>query len=515
MDSIKKIDGISKKISNADATTDSRATVIDLIPSVASPRETTKHPGRLFRAILYITIFCLTGGVVFTSGIIVSKQSSMSWLDNLPIFRQIKNMAESADRQLKGEDRDRVNILLLGMGGKNHDGGYLTDTIMLASLEPSTKKVALVSIPRDLAVPIENYGWRKINSVNAYAEKENPGSGGLAISQAVSKILNTPIDYYVRIDFQGFINIVDELGGVDVNVENTFDDYSYPVLGQEDAADYDSRYEHLHIEKGWQHMDGALALKYARSRHAAGAEGSDFARAKRQQNIIEAVKDDLLSANILFKPKMITDIIGQVQEHFATNLQIWEVVKLWDLFGDIKKENIVNRVMDTGPNGLLVNTVGEDGAYLLQPRSGDFTEIQYFVNTIFSQGPNDVVSVVEQERATVEVRNGTWINGLASKAALDLEKLGFTVVRIGNHSDQRFEKTVVYDLTYGEKKRSLGLLKEKLAAEVAYSLPEWLIAEIAADNAKEKNPIKPDFIIILGHEADQSQSGRENQEVKQ
>lgn len=514
MDSLnKKMDSLSKKSESA-GTSDGNNAVINLIPKTVSKEEKAK-PNRFFRISLYLIIFLLTGGVVFTSGIIVSKQSSTSWLNNIPIFSQIKNLAESADRQLKGEDRDRINILLLGMGGKNHDGGYLTDTIMLVSLEPSTKKVAMVSIPRDLAVPIENYGWRKINSVNAYAEKENPGSGGLAISQAVSKLLDVPVDYYVRVDFQGFINIVDELGGVNVNVENVLDDYSYPVMGKEDATPYASRYEHLHIEKGWQHMDGAMALKYARSRHAAGVEGSDFARAKRQQKIMEAVKDNLLSMNVLFKPKMITNIIGQVQEHFSTNLQIWEVVKLWELFGDVKKENITNRVLDTGADGMLVNTTGEDGAYLLQPRSGDFTEIQYFVKTIFSQGPEDVVSVVEQEHASIEVRNGTWINGLATKEALDLEKLGFTVVRIGNHSDQRFEKSIIYDLTYGEKKRSLDLLKEKVNAEIAYGLPEWLVTEIASDNSKEKNPIKPDFILILGHEADQSQSGRENQEVKQ
>lgn len=458
----------------------------------------------------YLGVFLFTILVVFTSQIVVSKQSSTSWLDKVPGFKQVRYLAESADQQLKGEDHDRINILLLGMGGKNHDGGFLTDTIMLVSLEPSTKKVAMVSIPRDLAVPMENMGWRKVNNVNAFAEKENPGSGGLAVSQALSKILNTPIDYYIRVDFQGFINIVDELGGLDVYVENDLDDYSYPVMGREDATPYESRYEHLHIEKGWQKMDGSLALKYARSRHAAGAEGSDFARAKRQQKIMEAVKDKMLNMTVFFKPTMITNILEQLEEHISTNLKVWELVKLWSGYKDVKKENITNRVIDNGPNGLLEASISSEGAYILSPRSGDFAEIQYFVNTIFQPEPEDVKTTVMNEQPAIEVRNGTWVNGLASKIALDLEKIGFNVIRIGNNSRQEYQRSVIYDLSSGEKLKSLEVLKQRTGANIAYELPDWLVAEIKADVKNEKSPIQPDFILILGQNADKSQSGGEN-----
>jgi LCP family protein required for cell wall assembly len=476
-----------------------------------TPEMPPKKPGRrFFKLLVYLFIFSLTASAVFTSQIIVSKQSSTSWLDMIPGIKQIKSLAESANQQLKGEDRDRINILLLGMGGKNHDGAYLTDTIILASLEPSTKKVALISIPRDLAVPLDNMGWRKINNVNAFAEAETPGSGGLATSQAVSKVLNQPIDYYIRLDFDGFINIVNELGGLKIEVENTLDDYSYPIMGQEDAYPYESRFEHLYIEKGLQKMDGELALKYARSRHAAGVEGSDFARARRQQKIIEAVKNKVLDMTVFFKPTMVANILGQLNEHVSTNLKVWEIVRLWNDFKSIEKENIITKVIDNGPNGLVTDSITAEGAYILSPRSGDFAEIQYFVNTIFTAPPEDVKTQVQSERATLEVRNGTWVNGLASKTALDLEKLGFNVVRLGNNSGQQFQKSVIYDLSYGAKPKSLAVLKQKTNANVAYALPDWLVNEIENDLADEKNPVQPDFLLVLGQDADKSQSGSVN-----
>jgi len=472
----------------------------------------TKKKKRNVKPIIYISIFIITGMAVFTSQVLVSEQSSSSWLYNLPLVKQIRHLAESADRNLKGEGKGRINMLLLGMGGRRHEGGYLTDTIMIVSLDIEAKKVALVSIPRDLVVPAEDRGWIKINHINAYAEADTEDSGGLAISQAVSDVFSIPIDYYIRLDFDGFINIVDELGGLKVLVENTLDDYSYPIMGMEEAEPYEARYEHLHVEEGWQKMDGDLALKFARSRHGIRGEGSDFARAKRQQKILEAAKNKILSMSILLKPKMISNIINEYNEHVSTNLKVWEIIKLWDLFKNIDKEHIINKVIDNSPNGLLIDSISEKGAYILSPRSGDFAEIQYFINNIFSDAPQEDKIRVLNERATVEVRNGTWINGLASKTALDIEKYGFIVVRIGNSRRQNFEKSVIYDLTYGEKMESLTILKNKTNANIAFSLPEWLVEEISNELENEKNPIQPDFILIIGRDADITESGIENTE---
>jgi len=476
-------------------------------------RPTKKKKNKLkffIKLFSFLFIFLMVLFIVFSNKIITSDQDSQSWIDKIPIIGQIKHLVESADKQLKGEERDRINVLLLGMGGKNHEGGYLTDTIMLASLEPSTRKISLLSIPRDLTIPMEGMGWRKINNINAYAEFKNINSGGLATSQALSDVLNIPIDYFVRLDFNGFINIIDELGGIKVEVENNLEDFSYPVMGMETAEPYESRFEHLYIAKGLQKMDGELALKYARSRHAAGIEGSDFARARRQQKILEATTNKLLSKNILFKPRLISNIIDEFKEHINTNLKIWEIVKLWSIFKDVEKENIINKVLDNGPGGLLVNMQGEDGAYLLFPRSGDFAEIQYLVNNIFSDAPPEKKSEVVIEKASIEIRNGTWINGLASQVALDVEKYGFDIIRIGNCSKQNFQKSVIYDLTYGEKIKSLTVLKEKINANISFSLPQWLQDDIKKELINETDPIMPDFILILGQNADTSKSGIEN-----
>ncbi|MFH1255516.1 MAG: LCP family protein, partial [bacterium] len=422
--------------------------------------------------IFFFVIYCLFS---FNRN---SDEKSSSWFYNLPIINQIKHLVESADSKLKGEANDRINILLLGIGGKNHDGGLLTDTIILASLKPSEKKLSLLSIPRDLAAPIENMGWKKINSVNAYAEMKNPGSGGLAISQTISDIFQIPVDYYLTIDFTGFEKIIDDLGGVEIDVENSFDDYKYPILGNEDAP-WDQRFEHLHIEEGKQTMDGKTALKYTRSRHAYGIEGSDFARSKRQQKVLEAVKEKVASLNILFKPTMISKIISHINENYSSNFKIWEMVKLWGLVNDMENKNISNRVLDNSPSGLLVDTIGLDGAYLLSPRSGDFSEIKYLVNDIFNEAPSDDKKKVTADQAAVEIRNGTWINGLANKMALDLEKYGFNITRVGNTSQKNFEKSVIYDLTYGEKIQALSILKNMANANVALGMPQWLIDDLA------------------------------------
>lgn len=475
-------------------------------------KEIRKKPRLLIKSVSFLLTFIFIAFFIFTSQVIVSNQKPSSWISRIPIINTLKNLAESADKALKGEQRERINILLLGMGGRQHEGGYLTDTIILASLDLENKKVAMVSIPRDMAIPVEDKGLLKINSINAYAENENPDSGGLAASQAVSDILNIPIDYYLRVDFEGFVNIIDELGGIKINVENTLDDYRYPIKGMEDAEDFESRYEHLYIEKGWQQLDGETALKFARSRHAYGIEGSDFARARRQQIILESVKNKLISIHTLFNPSRIGEIIGEANNHISTNLKTWEVIKLWNDFKDVSKDEIINKVLDNSPNGLLVDTIADSGAYILSPRSGDFSEIQYMINNIFSDAPVEAKNVVVEEGATVEIRNGTWINGLASQTALDLEKYSFNVIRVGNSSKQNFQKSVIYDLSYGEKEESLTVLKKVLNANVSFGLPDWLVADLENDLKDEKNPVQPDFLVILGQEADESLSGTENQE---
>ncbi|MFW5888468.1 MAG: LCP family protein [Patescibacteria group bacterium] len=474
-----------------------------------------KKPNKFLKYFLYIGIFFIVLITSFSTKVLISGQGGSYFFQHLPVVGNLKHLAESSEKKIKGEERGRINILLLGIGGKNHSGGELTDTIMLASIDPEEKKAALVSIPRDLTLPVAGMGRPKINSINAYAEQDGE-NGGVALSQALSDVLDMPIDYYVKADFQGFINIIDELGGVEVDVKHTLNDYRYPIKGKEADENYDDRYEHLYIEKGKQEMDGELALKYARSRKSMGAEGSDFARAERQQQIIQATKQKFQDTNMVLKPKLISDILNELNDHIDTNLKIWEIVKLWEIGKDIKIGDIEREVLDNSPNGLLASRINEEGAYILIPRNGDFSEIKYFIKNILSSSKENKgkeekdEKTVEIEDVKISVRNGTWINGLASRTSIDLEKLGFEVIRVANSSKKNFETSVIYDLAFEEKTEALKKLKEETGANISFNMPEWLKEDIDRDLKNEEDPEKPDFILILGQSADDTKSGQEN-----
>jgi len=428
---------------------------------------------------------------------------SLAWINRIPIIGQIKSMAEGAFTPLRGEERGRINIILMGVGGKGHDGAELTDTLMVVSLDIATKKVSLLSIPRDLSAPIESIGWRKINAVNSYAEKSQTGSGGLATSQAISNILGQPIDYYIKVDFDGFVGLVDQLGGLDICVDRAFDDYTYPADGQEANPVYVDRFEHLHFEAGCQKMDGTLALKYARSRHAYGPEGTDFARAARQQKVIQAAKEKLLNKSLLFNPKILSDIATKASANISTNIKAPEIMQLWSLVKDIPKEKVNNKVLSNSPEGFLVDATGTDGAYLLLPRTGNFNEIQYLFKNIFVETPQATKTKIKAENAKIQIMNGTWINGLASKTSVDLEKMGFTITGLANASRQDFETSVIYDLTFGQKTEALKTIKESLGANVSFNLPDWLKVDLATAIENSVNKEQPDLVLILGQDAKQ------------
>lgn len=190
-----------------------------------------------------------------------------------------------------------VNILILGIPGGKHDGPNLSDSIIVAHYDFKTNKLITIGIPRDI--------WSetlkdKINTAYAYGEAKQE-DGGLKLAKAeVSAIIGMPIQYSVVISFSRFRDLIDYLGGVDVNVEKPFTDPEFPIEGKENDLcggdpKYRCRYETVTFKKGRTHMDGATALKFVRSRHAEGEEGSDFARSKRQQLIIAAMKEKVLS----------------------------------------------------------------------------------------------------------------------------------------------------------------------------------------------------------------------------
>ncbi len=482
----------------------------DYSPNGLEPRK-PRRKKKTFKFFSYLAAIGIVALFLFTSHIITAEDNSLSGA--FSFLSQIGKLAKTSENMLKGEEEnDRVNILLLGMGGTGHEGGLLTDTIMLASIMPSTGEVALLSIPRDMVVPIDGYGWRKVNHINAYAEMEKAESGGLAVSQSLSQVLGMPIDYYLRLDFYGFEKVIDELGGIEVEVDNLINDTRYPILGQEENEDFENRFQHLYIEPGLQKMDGSLALKYARSRHSAGIEGSDFARSRRQQKVLKAVKDEILSMNVIFKPRMVTNILKTLNEHIDTNFKVWEIAKLWSIVKNTESDQITTKTLDNSIGGFLVDVITEDGAYVLEPSGGNFDEIQYFAKNIFTNVPPQQKQQVIKEYPKLEIQNGTWVNGLAQRKATNLEKFGFDIVRLGNADKQNYERSIIFDLTYGEKMDSLTILKERTNAKVNYGLPDWMINELKEKNEDGQALIQPDFILILGQAADETKSGIENSE---
>jgi len=198
--------------------------------------------------------------------------------------------------------RGRTNILLLGLAGGEHPGADLTDSLILFSINLTTKDTVLISLPRDIWV--ESLA-AKLNTAFHYGETKSAGGGLILAKSAVSEIINQPVHYAVLIDFSGFEKAIDVVGGIDLTVPHSFVDNQYPVPGKETAEPESERYERLEFLAGPQHFDGPTALKYVRSRHADGEEGSDFARSQRQQLVLMAFKDKLLSLSVLFNPAKI------------------------------------------------------------------------------------------------------------------------------------------------------------------------------------------------------------------
>ncbi len=451
-------------------------------------------------AILFLIAVVIVGGIIITSG---GKADADGAAAEQPgLWTQIKRLVTSGDKELAGEADGRINFLLLGMGGLGHDGPYLTDTIILASLDPETKQVALLSIPRDLVIPIPGYGWRKINNANAYGEVKEAGSGPRLAAQTISSVFAVPIHYYVRVDFAGFREFIDEFGGIEVCVDNTFTDYQYPT------ADYGT--QTIRFEEGCQKMDGETALQFARSRHGNNGEGSDFARSRRQQKVILATKEKVLSFGNLINPLTFRKLYGQYTDHVATNMELWELLRLANMVKDVDRDTIISHGLTEGPGGHLEVVIGEDGAFLLQPPGGNFDAIRDLVANILGQDTDAATVVTNQaepepvvdeekeqllkqatkENVSIEIRNGTFVSGLAGQTQSHLDSLGFDVPTTGNAPFRDFERTVIYNLSDEAELDTITYLTEELSANVATNVPSWVF-----------NIAESDIVVIMGEAA--------------
>lgn len=350
---------------------------------------------------------------------------------------------------IKGEAEGRTNILLLGMGGGGHPGGLLSDTMIVASINYENNQLGLISIPRDLWVPIPGFNSSKINA--AYSDGENnkktAGSGGQLSSETVENVLDIPIHYYLSLDFEGFKKLVDIVGGVDIYVEKDIYDATYP-------ADNMIDYSPFKISAGLHHMDGALALKYVRSRHST----SDFDRSRRQQQVMSAVKENMLSLNILANPKKITDIFNILGDHVKTNMQIEEMMALWNVGKNIDTTNITSKVLDTAADGPLTSAQDSRG-YYIHPKKGvtNFTDLQLIAKNLFNDATENLSAI------KIEVLNGTNTKGVASSVSQHITSYGYNVTKIGD-APSVTQKTIVYDYSNGKYSTAAKTIADQLKA---------------------------------------------------
>lgn len=275
----------------------------------------------------------------------------------------------------------RVTVLLLGFGGAGHDGGYLTDTLQVMSFDPKTGAITLISVPRDLWIQVPSYQgrggyWGRINEaytigmgqvdrsdMNVPYSKHD--AGGQQAMKAVSQVLGIQIDYWISLDFVGFRRFIDAIGGVDVNVERAFTDTEYP---NNDDADIDPSYRTVHFDAGVQHMDGETAITFARSRHAP-EDGSDFGRSRRQQLLMAAVKDKVVSVETI--PKLF-GIFDALEGHLRMSFSFTEAKDLlgWGQEQARTKRQLVIKTGGLDSSNLLDGATSSGGASILLPRAG-------------------------------------------------------------------------------------------------------------------------------------------------
>lgn len=446
--------------------------------------------GRLLRKILWIfsiiAILSLLSFAIFflwktystTKKISTSTEQTTLSQDMKSFFSPI---IPSADKYvLRGESEGRVNILLLGAAGENKPGGNLTDTIMIMSIDIKNRKVALLSLPRDFYVPIgDSNSFTKINSLYKIGLAQHNGAD--LIKQAVEKITDITINYYVSVDFDAFAKIVDDINGINVMVERDIYDATYP------GPNYS--YETFALNKGAHLLNGDVALKYVRERHD-DPEG-DFGRAKRQQQVIQAVKNRMFSMHTMFNVVALSNVLDTLGDNIKTDMSFDDIEQFIKLSKVVDTQNIDNVVVDAWkPDSLLKVShvmIGNDRAFILVPRVGSYVEIKDLAQNIFNQEElKKRHASILQEAASITIVNQSADAQLANKIKrLLVEKLGMKNVQI----------------TFGAPTeiKNATTISSNSNIEKIYTLDE-LIKKLPATLDSQKTTSGSDITITLGND---------------
>lgn len=389
------------------------------------------------------------------------------------------------------DGKQRINLLVMGIDQRIGDGerAYRTDTVMVLTLDPVTLSGAILSIPRDLWVPIPGYGSDRVNTANYKGDIDDyPGGGPALAKKTVEGVLGIPIDYYARMNFTAFEDFIDRIGGITIDVTEDIVDKKYPT------SSYGT--EIFTVTKGVRAMDGATALKYARTR---ATFGGDFDRARRQQQVIFAVREKITSDPRTL-PTLLAgsdDLWVNLKSSFKTDMPLDLIQRLAVLAKDVDRKNIRTAVID---QNYTENVTTPEGYQVEVPVQ---SEIRKLRNALFTTGANSAAEILKtggtpapvstdwkSENARIVVLNGTDQVGFASRVRQMLEGKGFTVVEVGNSPDGRFDYARTAFIDYTGKPATIKAVADALGIRPA---PE---------PRREVNPaVASDLVLVLGRDA--------------
>jgi LCP family protein required for cell wall assembly len=372
----------------------------------------------------------------------------------------------------------QVTLLLIGVDDQDWEatnGPSRADTLILATIDPQGKTAGMLSIPRDLWVNIPGYGYNKINQAYWLGEinQEPEGGAGLAMD-TVEDLFGIQVPYFALIDFNSFIRVVDEIGGVKIDI---------PEKIRVDT--YHDRKTHI-LQPGVQTLPGEIALAYVRNRETVG---SDFDRAKRQQQVIMGIQERLIGFDML--PNLIDKapiLYKEITSGVKTNLTLQQAVQMAWLTTQIPRENV--QQLFIGPEH-VINAISFEGMAILQPIPEEILGLR---DVLFSHEPLENAEIVEEmsigervaeENARVSLRNGTFTAGLAAQTGDYLAGKDINVISVSN-ADQIYLQTTI--INYSGKPYTLGFLSEIL------SVPPGKIYQRFDPDSGE------DILVILGED---------------
>lgn len=417
--------------------------VIRHVQNMLAKRQKGQKRRRIVRSIAYGAIIV----VVAVCGIGIGVKALVS----MNILR-VSQIMDVAGTPLPTDDYGHTNFLLLGQGDETHDGVDLTDTIILASLDARGRSAAMISIPRDLYLSTTRMGSGRVNALYRnfkYWLMKNEGmdadaAGDLAMRELADELGATfgiQLHHVVKVDFIAFVQAVDALDGIDIDVPEDLYDPEYP------GPNY--TYETFSVLQGRQHMDGETALKYARSRHST----SDFDRSRRQQDIIQALGEKAKNAG-LSNPQQLTSLLRIVEKHVATTLTFREMVTLAQLGTRIDRSKIVSAQFNLeGPGGFLYPPPRDQfgGAAVLIPNSWD--EVRTFMNLVLTERP------LFLDEQPIDVFNAGGPPGAAGMLARELDRYTLPIGSVANYDgDKREASTIITPRSRANTAKTLSTL---------------------------------------------------------